>query len=131
MKTKTNKILSLFMMLALVFSTAIAFSSCSNDDKEEESPLVGTWVNTDNSYQDILTIGKDGSWNEKSIDSYSTQYRKGTYTYDPVSRTIIVSIQAVAGSNYAYTMTIYVQSLSTTTLSLVSDSFGSKIYKKQ
>ena len=122
------------MMLVLVLSSAFFFSSCSKDDEESPSStptLVGTWVNTDNSYSETLTIGKDGSWYEKSIDSYSTQYRKGTYTYDPVSRTIIVSIQAIKGNNYAYSMTIYVQTLTSTTLSMVCDTFGSKIFKKQ
>lgn len=133
MKTKKNNtVLSIFFMLVLFLGFTVAISSCSSDGEDESSPaLVGTWINTDNSYTEIWNIGKDGSWNETSIDSFGTQYRKGTYTYDPASRTIIVSIQAKQGNNGAYTQTIFVQSLTSTTLSVICDSFGSKIFKRQ
>lgn len=119
------------MLSCMMF--VMTFSSCSSDDESSSSSsssLVGTWVNT-NDPNDVLTIGSNGSWYAVvNKNSKWEQIRKGTYTYDASSRTIIVSIQAIPNGNSAYTMTIFVQSLSSSTLSMISDSFGSKVYKK-
>lgn len=120
------------MMLVLVLGTAFAFSSCSSDDDESDAKLlVGTWVTTKNSIHETLTIGKSGSWMWMSRGSYGTSYRKGTYTFDPESRTIIVDIQAVEGENGAYVETIFVQTLTSATLSIISDSSGSTTFRRE
>lgn len=130
---KTTMFKKALLMLVLIIGTMIAFSSCSNDsdnDNDETSLLIGTWVNT-NDAKDELTIGSNGSWySVYDKNGRFEQIRKGTYSYDATSRTIIVSIQSGSG-NGAYTMTIFVQSLTSTTLAMVSDSFGSKIYQKR
>lgn len=120
-------------MLVLVLGATLAFSSCSKDDEDNNgssSSLVGTWINTSDS-KDELRLGSDGSWySVYDKNGKYEQIRKGTYSYDATSRTIIVSIQAGSGNN-AYTMTIFVQTLTSTTLAMVGDTFGSKIYAKK
>ena len=113
--------------------------SCSDDDKNgsgsgpdpiKNSYIVGTWVNANDPY-DILTIDANGNWTE-NYTSYPSSRRIGEYTFDESTRTIIVSVKATE-QNYAYTMTIFVQSHTSTSLSLICDTFssGSKIYKKK
>lgn len=112
------------MIFIALFTSALFFSSC--DDEFSASKLEGTWEDN----RSVLQIGESSWYTYYKNDS--RQYRKGTYSYDKSSRTIFVSIQAVPGNNSAYTEKFFVQTLNSTTLSLMDmDSGSTYIYKKK
>ena len=119
-----KNLISKISFLVLFIVGFVSLSSC--EDEFSASKLEGTWE--DNTR--VLQIG-ESSW-YTYLKNDSRQYRRGTYTYDKSSRTIFVSIQAVQGNNNAYTEKFFVQTLSSTTLSLMDMGDGSTyIYKKK
>lgn len=119
-----KNIVSKISFLLLFIVGFICLSSC--EDEFSASKLEGTWE--DNTR--VLQIG-ESSWHTYCKNGYR-QDRRGTYTYDKKSRTIFVSIQAVPGNNSAYTEKFFVQTLNSTTLSLMDMDDGSTyIYKRK
>ena len=112
------------MLFIALFTSAVLLSSC--EDEFSASKLEGTWEDN----RIVLQIGESSWYTYYKNDN--RQYRKGTYSYDKSSRTIFVSIQAVPGNNSAYTEKFFVQTLNSTTLSLMDMDDGSTyIYKKK
>ncbi len=115
---------SVICMFCLV--TSCVKSSSGND-------IVGTWQEVGNaSYPEILEIGKNGEWHEYLNGYDYASNRWGEYTYDPTSRTIVVSIRAVSGNNGAYTDLYVIQHLSESRLSLIGDRYSESVrsYKR-
>ena len=95
--------------------------------------IVGTWQEVGNaSYPEILEIGKNGEWHEYLNGYDYSSNRWGEYTYDPTSRTIVVSIRDVSGNNGAYTDLYVIQHLSESRLSLIGDRYSESVrsYKR-
>lgn len=103
-----KKFLFCFTVLAILFVA----TGCS-DDSESDS-IVGVWKNGDTT----MTLGKDGSYLSEYNGSYP-QVRRGSYTYNPDQKLIVINVIAVAGSNGAYTETLIVQTLTSNTLVLL------------
>lgn len=81
-----KKIFNYLLIATLLIGTAVSFSSCKDDDKENEnSPtynIIGTWKNTYDSGYTLLTLNSNGTciWTDVDyIDGTYTDY--GTYTY--------------------------------------------------
>lgn len=107
-------------------TTSCVKSSSGND-------IVGTWQEVGNdSYPEILEIGKNGEWHEYLNGYDYSSDRWGEYTYDSTSRTIVVSIRAVSGNNGAYTDLYVIQHLSESRLSLIGDRYSESVrsYKR-
>lgn len=107
-------------------TTSCVKSSSGND-------IVGTWQEVGNdSYPEILEIGKNGEWHEYLNGYDYSSNRWGEYTYDSTSRTIVVSIRAVSGNNGAYTDLYVIQHLSESRLSLIGDRYSESVrsYKR-
>ncbi len=103
------------LMLLLVATFSVTISACGGDDDEpggDSTSIVGTWIDGDN----ILTLGQDGSYRE---DASLGQYRIGTYSYNPSTSLMTVSVKAIEGMNSAYQRTYIVQTLTSTTLVLL------------
>lgn len=112
MKTRkfyAKKLIVLSIILALVLS----LSSCS---KEENSLIVGTWVDGSTT----MVLGSDGSYNltDTSIPGLP-QYRRGTYSYNSSQQLLSINIVAVEGENNAYQNVFIVQTLTESTLVLL------------
>lgn len=104
------------MMVALL---SLGFTSCGDDDElKGNASIAGNWV----SGNETLQLGSSGSYysyygsNPTGSDS---QYRKGTYSYNPSQNLLVINIAAVANHNGAYTQTYIVQTLTKTTLVLL------------
>lgn len=112
MKTRkfyAKKLIVLSIILALVLS----LSSCS---KEENSLIVGTWVDGSTT----MVLGSDGSYNltDTSIPGLP-QYRRGTYSYNPSQQLLSINVVAIEGENSAYQNVFIVQTLTESTLVLL------------
>lgn len=112
MKTRkfyAKKLIVLSIILALVLS----LSSCS---KEENSLIVGTWVDGSTT----MVLGSDGSYNltNTSIPGLP-QYRRGTYSYNPSQQLLSINVVAIEGENSAYQNVFIVQTLTESTLVLL------------
>lgn len=125
---KTNRILGIMIMFVMLLGITIVTTSCDKDEEiEKTSTLIGTWEANDR----FLELGSS-SWHSYLKNEYGgPQHRRGTYTYIKSSRTIIVSIPAVSGNNGAYTQSFFVQTLNSTSLSLMDlDSGSAYLFKK-
>lgn len=74
-------------MLAVV---CVSLSSCNKDDDDENNPLVGTWIVTENDYETI-TFNADGTGEDTTTDGGNTFVDKFTYTFD--SKTMMLTIR--------------------------------------
>lgn len=105
-----------WLMVLLIPLFSLTITSCGDDNDEpnnQSASIVGTWVDEDVT----LKLGKDGSYRE---DGYMMgQYRIGTFSYNPNTSLMSVSIKAIEGMNNAYQDTYIVQNLTSTTLVLL------------
>ena len=89
-----KKIFNYLLIATLLIGTAVSFSSCKDDDKENEnSPvnngttsstynIIGTWKNTYDSGYTLLTLNSNGTCICKDVDyTYGTYTDYATYTY--------------------------------------------------
>ena len=107
------------LMLALL---SVGLVSCSDDDDDGgggsagNAEIVGIWVDG----KKTMVLGSDGSYNMTDTSmGDKTQYRKGTYSYNPVQGLFALDVPAVPGQNSAYRQTYIVQTLTQTTLVLL------------
>lgn len=81
----------IFLFMALLAAT-ITFCACSSDDdNNENSPIVGTWYSEDNGYSDMITFQKNGAVSAitTSLQYSSIRYRDtGTYSLNGNKLTI-------------------------------------------
>lgn len=71
----------LFCMMAMV----VSFASCSDDDDNDNSLLVGSWVDSERS-DDLYVFNSDGTWTNYCKDSGKVWIMKGTYQYNASSK---------------------------------------------
>lgn len=85
----------LFCMMAMV----VSFASCSDDDDNENSPFVGSWVDSEHE-GDSYVFNSDGTWGlyfDQTWDSvHEKGYYKGTYRYDASSKLLYLTITALS-----------------------------------
>lgn len=115
--------------------TALAFAACfiMSCSRIDDNEIAGTWQEVGTKTNpEILEISKNGEWHSYLKDYEWPQDRWGEYTYDASSRTIVVSIRAVSGSNSAYTDIYVIQHLSNRKMTLVCDRYSESActYKK-
>lgn len=103
----------LTIIAVAVLSTGL--TSCSNLDGSGGVSIVGTWVDG----YTTMELGSDGSYNMTNTSMSKTQYRKGTYSYNPNLGLMTINVVAVPGKNNAYQDTYIVQTLTATTLVLI------------
>lgn len=119
---------NVFFIIAIL--TLLSCASCIKED--DENLLVGTWKRSTNIY---MKLGEDGSYYSYiDPDPYSAdgQYRKGSYSYDETTKTMVIDIYAIPNHNNASTRTYYVQTLTSSTLVLLDLSNGEAYsYSKQ
>ena len=120
---------NLFYYLFAVICSVALFTSCSDDDDENESnsPLVGTWVNIENrnsvEYKDVMTINADGTGSDAiyingQLDKDGVDNFK--YTYDEKSKVFTwIWEEDSDGESDVYSM--HVQELTSSKLVLVDD----------
>lgn len=126
-----EKIKRLFMLMAILIP-AIAFTACSDDDKDEPTlnDIVGTWklsqVSTDNGQNYIAWPFKTTTATFKSDGTYSGQgyFGNGSGTWKQNGKTIITY---VGGEEY---MRYEVKELTSTTCTLVMAQDGSSMWVK-
>ena len=109
------------MALMMVAMLTIGFTSCSKDDDDDNSAsIVGTWVDAQDYVWGTKTmiLGSNGSYSSTTKDSYGTQYRNGTYSYNPTQGTMVINVKAGA-YNGAYQQTYIVQTLTAKNLVLM------------
>lgn len=104
---------ALTIIAVAVLSTGL--TSCSNLDGSGGVSIVGTWVDG----YTTMELGSDGSYNMTNTSMNKTQYRKGTYSYNPNLGLMTINVVAVPGKNNAYQDTYIVQTLTATTLVLI------------
>ena len=103
-----------FLMVSVLFLMCV--SSCSKDESQSKpNSIVGTWVR-DNT---TMVLGGNGSYLSTTKDSYGTQTRRGSYSYNDAQKTLVINVPAVQGSNSAYSITLIVQTLTATNLVLI------------
>lgn len=117
MKKKSLFLSMLTIMMMAIMSVSFGACSDNDDDSSSGSSVVGTWV----SGTTTIVFGSDGSFNltDTSIPRL-TQYRRGTYSYNPNQNLLVINVVAVAGQNGAYKDTYIVQTLNASTLVLLS-----------
>ena len=117
MKKKSLFLSMLTIMMVAIMSVSFGACTDSDDDNSSGSSIVGTWVDDTRT----IVFGSDGSYNmtDKSFPSI-TQYRRGTYSYNPNQNLLVINVVAVAGQNGAYQDTYIVQTLNASTLVLLS-----------
>lgn len=71
----------LFCMMAMV----VSFASCSDDDDNDNSIFVGSWVDSEDS-DDLFVFNSDGSWTNYFKESGKVYIDKGTYQYNASSK---------------------------------------------
>lgn len=89
-----KKIFNYLLIATLLIGTAVSFSSCKDDDKENEnSPvnngttsstynIIGTWKWSDGRDYTLLTLNSNGTCIWTDVDyTYGTDTDYGTYTY--------------------------------------------------
>ena len=111
-KIKMKRFITLFISLLVL--GAILFSTVGCSEENSSDSIVGVWKNGDIT----MTLGKDGSYLSEYRGNYP-QVRKGTYSYNPTQKLMVIHVMAVAGSNGAYSDTFIVQTLTETTLVLL------------
>lgn len=94
---------------------SVGLISCSDQYGSGGASIVGTWVDGSTT----MVLGSDGSYNMSNTSMSTTQYRKGTYSYNPSLGLMTINIVAVPGKNNAYQDTFIVQTLTATTLVLI------------
>lgn len=108
-------ILAIIMVVMLGFT----FTSCGDDDElKSNASIAGNWVRGNETMQ----LGSNGSYYSyygSDPTGSDSQYRKGTYSYNPSQNLLVVNIAAVTNHNSAYTQTYIVQTLTKTTLVLL------------
>lgn len=122
MKKKFLKLMSILMVTIV----CVGYVSCSDDD-DDDAGIVGTWIDGNKTMQ----LGKDGSYYSyygSNPTGSQSQYRKGTYSYNANQSLLTVNVTAVPNHNNAYKDTYVVQTLTSTTLVLVSIDDGSTGY---
>ena len=76
----------LFCMMAMV----VSFASCSDDDDNDNSPFVGSWVDSERS-DDLYVFNSDGTWTNYLKDSGKVWIVKGTYQYNASSKQLRIT----------------------------------------
>lgn len=77
-------------MLILVLGTVISFSSCSSDDDDTPSELVGTWYYDNGHWEYTLTLRSNGTFSlDKESDFGSTGGAEGVYKVSGSKVTLI------------------------------------------
>lgn len=106
----------LSVMLVMVLSISMASCGSDDDDLESDNGIVGVWQDG----KEVMTLGKDGSiYLETYYVAGPAYHQKGTYSYNPDSKMMVVDIVAVPGQNSAYKATYIVQTLTSSTLVLL------------
>lgn len=93
-----KKIFNYLLIATLLIGTAVSFSSCKDDDEENENipvnngggtgttsstyNIIGTWKCSYDSGYTLLTLNSDGTcvWTDVSY-TYGKEYDYGSYTY--------------------------------------------------
>lgn len=125
-----KKIILLFTVVTGFLFTSIVFTACSKNDTKgpgnDNVSIIGTWKKDEFGYEK-MQLGKDGSYLRTGYSAYTdgkpdfscSDYRKGTYTYNPQQGLLVVSVVAVPNHNGAYSNALIVQTLTATTLVLL------------
>lgn len=101
------------IFILLIFCT-VTLVACGNDELNDKASIVGTWVEGNT----VMVLGKDGSYRIDYNDSFG-QYRTGTYSYNSKQGLLVINVKAIPNQNGAYTQTLIVQNLTSTSLVLM------------
>lgn len=108
--------MSKFLKYAVFAVMAVLMVACGDDDDKSSGPsITGEWVSGDTR----LYFGSDGSYSEDNTSSYIFQYRSGTYSYNAAQSILVLDVKASLGQNDAYTQTLIVQNLTSTSMVLL------------
>ena len=83
-----KKIFNYLLIATLLIGTAVSFSSCKDDDEDEDYSIVGIWKNSGNGWTTYWTFNADGTgtWQEYETGAADDAYR---FTYTFANNTII------------------------------------------
>ena len=123
MKTK-------ILFLALLAAIAVAFVSCSKDDSDTASPIVGTWVaNLTNGATETVTFTKKRTFRTVTTSGGASVKTEGVYTYNTYTGRLELTVDT-NDDEYVYVAT-FTALISDNTMILISESGTRTQYTKK
>ena len=74
-------------MLLMAMTLSFGFTSCSDDDDDAASDIIGTWKHSGDDWEETYTFNENGTFLLTEYDEYwgDKYYETGTYKYDKKS----------------------------------------------